>query len=123
MYNWRRSKKFKSIRRSGTNLGIQNSDLVLAIGSRISGRLFGGNKKSFLRGAKTYLVDIDSGLLQKKFQEVPFDVNIHSDAKIFLGILSDMLKGEQIPRFTDWNSKVREWKDRFDPVLPEYFEE
>ena len=37
---------------AGRNFGIQNSDLLLAIGSRISGRITGGNINSFAREAK-----------------------------------------------------------------------
>jgi acetolactate synthase I/II/III large subunit len=107
----------------GRNIGIQNADLVLAIGSRISGRLFGGNKQSFLRGAKTYCVDIDPTILQKNFQEVPFDINVHSDAKVFLGTLLDKLQGANVPDFSDWTAKVKGWKDKYDPVLPEYLDE
>ena len=43
----------------GRNFGIQNSDLLIAIGSRISGRITGGNLKSFARAAKKYVVDVD----------------------------------------------------------------
>jgi acetolactate synthase-1/2/3 large subunit len=67
----------------GRNFGIQNSDLILAIGSRISGRIAGGNVKSFLRNAKKYVVDIDKYLLERKTQQVPFDENILCDARLF----------------------------------------
>ena len=40
---------------AGRNFGIQNSDLLLAIGSRISGRITGGNINSFARGVKNML--------------------------------------------------------------------
>ena len=69
---------------AGRNFGIQNSDLLLAIGSRISGRITGGNIHSFAREAKKIVVDVDPSLLQKKLQQVPFDMNILCDAKIFL---------------------------------------
>ena len=37
---------------AGRNFGIQNSDLLISIGSRISGRITGGNVKTFARAAK-----------------------------------------------------------------------
>ena len=46
------------------NFGIQNCDLLLSIGSRISGRITGGNPKTFVRAAKKYIVDVDKTLLQ-----------------------------------------------------------
>ena len=58
---------------AGRNFGIQNADLLISIGSRISGRITGGNVKTFAREAKKYMVDIDEGTLNKKFQQVPFD--------------------------------------------------
>ena len=47
---------------SGRNFGIQNSDLLLGIGTRISGRITGGNIHTFAREAKKYVVDIDPTL-------------------------------------------------------------
>lgn len=107
----------------GRNFGLQNSDLVLAIGSRISGRITGGNLSSFLREAKKYVVDVDDSLLQKKLQQVPFDVSIHSDAKLFIERLTKKIGNLSALDFSDWNKKVFAWKDKYDPVLPEYFKE
>jgi acetolactate synthase-1/2/3 large subunit len=105
----------------GRNFALQNSDLVLAVGSRISGRITGGNLKTFLRNARKYVVDVDEALLQKKFQQVPFDESIHCDAKLFLQRLLRKLDGVTIPNFSLWTSKAMEWRDKYDPVLPEYY--
>jgi len=110
---------------SGRNFGIQNSDLLLAIGSRISGRITGGNIASFARGAKKYLVDIDKALLQRKNQEVPFDINIYADAKIFIQTLIDKTRklGTVIDLHQSWTEKVITWKNTYDPVRSEYYDE
>ncbi len=105
----------------GRNFGIQNSDLLLAVGSRISGRITGGDVKSFARGAKKYLVDVDEGLLQKKFQQVPFDEIIYSDAKLFLNLLSKALDKFKLPDFSSWMTRVAEWRNKYDPVRPEFY--
>ena len=76
---------------AGRNFGIQNSDLLISIGSRISGRITGGNVKTFARAAKKYMIDIDPGLLKKEFQQVPFDENINCDAKNFIKIFKNFL--------------------------------
>lgn len=107
----------------GRNFGVQNSDLVLAVGSRISGRLFGNRGKDFLRGAKKYLVDIDEPLTRKELQEVPFDVSIHCAAKPFLELLIKKASQEKMPDFSSWMARVKEWREKYDPVLPEYYEE
>lgn len=107
----------------GRNFGLQNSDLVLAVGSRISGRITGGNLKTFLRGARKYVVDVDKTLLQKKLQQVPFDINIYSDAKLFLERLNVKLNSLTIPNFSAWTKKVMDWKEKYDPVRPEFYKE
>jgi acetolactate synthase-1/2/3 large subunit len=106
----------------GRNFGLQNSDLVLAIGSRISGRLYGSQTKAFLRGAKKYMVDIDSVNLQQRFQEVPFDENIYCDARVFIEELKNKLERAPKKDFSDWTRKVMDWRDKYDPVKHEFFE-
>jgi acetolactate synthase-1/2/3 large subunit len=110
---------------AGRNFGIQNSDLLLAVGSRISGRITGGNVSSFARAAKKYVVDVDPPMLQPKLQEVPFDVNILCDAKLFLERFLQKLKavGKTVPEFTAWTNRVMEWKTKYDTVLPEFYDE
>ncbi len=110
---------------AGRNFGIQNSDVLLAVGSRISGRITGGNIHSFARESKKYVVDVDEALLQRRLQQVPFDVNIHCDAKLFFNRLIQKLKTLKtpLPDFSSWTTKVMEWKKKYDPVKKEFFEE
>jgi acetolactate synthase-1/2/3 large subunit len=111
---------------AGRNFGIQNSDLLLAIGSRISGRITGGNIHSFARAAKKYVVDVDPALLQRHLQQVPFDVNILSDAKIFVEALlikaRALRKANELPRHESWLAQVLEWRRQYDPVRPEFYQ-
>lgn len=112
---------------AGRNFGIQNSDLLLAIGSRISGRITGGNVSSFVRAAKKYVVDVDEALLQRRWQQVPFDENILCDAKLFTRRLLEKVRlakaKRPLPNFSAWTNKVMEWKVKYDPVKREFFEE
>ena len=106
----------------GRNFGIQNTDLLLAIGSRIPGRITGGNVHSFARGAKKYMVDVDEAGLQPKLQQVPFDVNIYSDAKVFIQMLIGELKAhKELPDFSGWVEQVMTWKEKSDPVTEDMF--
>ena len=108
---------------AGRNFGIQNSDLLLAIGSRISGRITGGNIHTFAREAKKYMVDVDKAGLQPKLQQVPFDVNIYSDAKMFIQMLIGELKVHpDLPDFSSWVDKVMDWKIKYDPVVDSMYE-
>ena len=106
---------------AGRNFGIQNSDLLLAIGSRISGRITGGNIHTFAREAKKYMVDVDKAGLQKKLQQVPFDECIYSDAKLFIGLLMEKLKTADLPNFDWWVDRVMGWKKKYDPVTDDMF--
>jgi len=107
----------------GRNFGIQNSDLLLAVGSRISGRITGGNLKTFARAAKKYVVDVDPVLLQEKLQQVPFDISIRCDAKLFMERLILKLENRPLPNMSSWTKQVLDWKDKYDPVLPEFFKQ
>ena len=106
---------------AGRNFGIQNSDLLLAIGSRISGRITGGNIHTFAREAKKYMVDVDKAGLQKKLQQVPFEECIYSDAKLFIKLLIERLKSEDLPNFSEWVEQVMVWKVKYDPVTEDMF--
>ena len=108
---------------AGRNFGIQNCDLLLAIGSRISGRITGGEPSTFARGAKKYIVDVDEALLQRKFQQVPFDVNIGCDAWLFCATLLHELEDKKTPDFSEWTRTVIQWRDKYDPVRPEFFQQ
>ena len=105
----------------GRNFGVQNADLLLAIGSRISGRITGGNVHSFAREAKKYMVDVEPAALQKKLQQVPFDVCILSDARLFIKLALERL--EEVPDFSGWMAKCLEWREKYDPVTADMFED
>ena len=106
----------------GRNFGIQNSDLIFAIGCRISGRITGGNISSFARAAKKYTVDVDPFLLERKYQEVPLDINIKSDLKTFFEIfLAELNNGENILEFKEsWYNQVVEWKTKYAITTPHF---
>lgn len=107
----------------GRNFAIQNSDLLLSIGCRISGRITGGYIESFARAAKKFLVDVDKANLNPKLQEVKGDVNIYCDAKEFIKMLISELDKHQLPDRTWWLDKTLEWREKYVPCLPEYYEE
>lgn len=116
----------------GRNYGIQNSDLLLSIGSRLSLRLLGGGIRYFARGAKKYAVEIDPYSMPSLEETVrvveggnafPIDVKIHSDAKFFLQKLLYKTQGYNVPDFSEWNKWVFERRDKYVPAGKEVFEE
>ena len=107
----------------GRNLGIQNSDLLFAIGSRVSGRITGGNVDTFAREAKKYIVDVDSIMLQPHLQQVPFDVNMLADLKVFMPLIIQEAKKRKLTYNDQWQSKCQEWKTKYDTTLPWMFKD
>lgn len=110
----------------GRNFAIQNCDLLVAIGTRISGRITGGNPSSFARGAKKYLINIDKSSLQLKFQEVIFDVNLYCDSYEFLSRFNSLSLANNYlwekNDFSNWVNYVCYCRDKYDPVK-EYLSE
>jgi len=109
---------------AGRNFGIQNSDLLLAIGSRISGRITGGEPHLFARGAKKFMVDVDAAAMQRKLQQLPFDECIFSDAKLFIKLMIERIEScvTPIPDYSSWLNKVAVWKVKYDPVTEDMYE-
>ena len=68
------------------NFAIQNSDLVLSIGSRLSIRQVGYNYQTWAREAYVIVNDIDEEELKKP--SVHVDMRVHGDAKELLAQLN-----------------------------------
>lgn len=64
------------------NFAVQNSDLVVAIGTRISIRQVGYGYDTWAREAKVIMVDIDKSEMMKHTLHV--DKAVWADAKDFL---------------------------------------
>lgn len=83
------------------NFAIQNSDLVLSVGSRLSIRQVGYNYQTWAREAYVIVNDIDEEELKKP--SVHSDMRIHADAKDLLERLDEVLddilaeEGEALP--------------------------
>jgi len=107
----------------GRNIGIQNADLLFGIGTRISGRITGGNVNSFMREAKKYVVDIDKNLLERNYQQVKIDVNIYSDLNNFFSIFNEILKKNKIKiskERKEWVKKIKFWKNEYNSFKTSY---
>ena len=75
------------------NFAVQNSDLVLSIGSRLSIRQVGFNYKAWAREAYTIVNDIDAEELKK--QTVHVSLPVHADCKDLINTLLEILKNEK----------------------------
>ena len=65
------------------NFTIQNSDLIICLGLRLSSQIVGGNIKNFAPNAKKILIEIDKNEFTS--QRLPkIDIKINADIKVFL---------------------------------------
>lgn len=101
------------------NFAMQNSDLILAIGTSLHVSVIGYDYQQFARAAEKVVVDIDLNSHLKK--TIDIDRLINSDAKLFLNKLVEVLnKNENSLSFSEWLKKCVEWKERYPVCLPEY---
>jgi len=100
------------------NFAMQNSDLILSIGSRLSVSVVGHEYSLFAREAKIIVVDIDVDEHKKK--TIKIDKFINADAKIFLQKLLQATKNRKLGNFIAWLNKCNYWKRKYPVCLLEY---
>ena len=103
------------------NWAIQNADLILAVGTRISIRQVGYNWKTWARAAKVVMVDIDPAEMKKHTLHV--DLPIWADAKDFLEKLDVAAGVGPVFQGRDWLDTCRRWKRKYPVVQPRQWEE
>ena len=103
------------------NFAVQNSDLVLAVGNRLSIRQVGYNYKTWAREAKVIMVDADAEELKKPTLHV--DMPIHADALDFLESLDAQLAGSDYSgeRFNEWIDICEAWKKKYPVITEQHF--
>ena len=101
----------------GRNFGIQNTDLLLILGCRISGRITGGSPHTFARAAKRYWVDPDYSLMHE--HEVKPHRSHEGTAEDFIGRCSSGRYAEWHLDFSIWLRQCVEWVSAYDPVTPQ----
>lgn len=112
------------------NLAVQNSDLLLSVGSRLSIRQVGYNYKTWAREAYTIVNDIDLEELKKPTIHV--DMPVHADARDLLLMMEKALDEEPaFPVYSGgrglkgltWQETCQLWKKKYPVVLPKHYEE
>ena len=112
------------------NWAIQNADLILAVGTRISIRQVGYNWKTWARAAEVIMVDIDQAELKKPTLHV--DMPVHADVKDLLTVMDEVLseegKADGAASMTqeykeaqaEWLRICQGWKHDYPVVLPKH---
>lgn len=100
------------------NLSMQNADLIISIGSRLSVSTIGHEYNLFAREALKIVVDIDPN--EHKKETIKIDKFINSDAKEFINKIIEKSGYANQKMFDSWLEKCNEWKIKYPVCLPEY---
>ena len=103
------------------NWAVQNCDLLLSIGSRLSIRQVGYNYQSWARAAYTIVEDVDQEELKKP--DLHIDYPVWADARDLLEALDRALPGEAMSAGREWNARCRSWRKEFPVVRREHYEQ
>ncbi len=102
------------------NWAVQNADLLLAVGTRLSIRQVGYNWKTWAREAKVIQVDVDPAEMKKPTLHV--DQAIWADARDFLLRLDQALEAP-VSAPEEWLNTCARWKRDYPVVQPAQWEE
>lgn len=95
------------------NFAIQQADLLIVLGSRLSIPVTGYNTKDFSPNSKKIMVDLDENEIFK--HTLTIDYPYIGDVKDFISDIKSVVKNTPNQL---WNSTVKLWKERF-PVFEE----
>lgn len=102
------------------NFAIQNSDLILSLGSRLSIRQVGYNFESWAREAFVIDVDIDESELKKPTIHV--DLPICCDVKTVIEKLNSKLKNMLIESKEEWVLQCLKWKRNYPVTQKKHYD-
>lgn len=102
------------------NFAVQNSDLILSLGSRLSIRQVGYNWKTWAREAYKIVVDIDKEELKKP--TISVDMPVWADVKDILEKLDSSIN-DKVFLGNEWIEQCQKWKETYPVVLPKHYEE
>ncbi|MFR4168743.1 MAG: thiamine pyrophosphate-binding protein [[Clostridium] symbiosum] len=115
------------------NFAIQNSDLLLSLGSRLSFRQIGYRFDTWARAAYVIVNDIDAEELKKPTLHV--DMPVHADVKELLMVMEEILDAEGTPEGAapadeafqkaqaEWVQTCQGWKRDYPVVLERHLED
>ena len=122
MWNSKRNYVVGSFGTHGTRAGnfiVQNSDLLISVGARLSTRETGSPLSSFARDAKFVVVDIDEYEIKKfnKFGK-KVDISFNMDSRLFCqALISKINKNIKKKYYKNWFNYIKNLKIKY-PVVP-----
>lgn len=100
------------------NLALQNSDLLIVIGSSLPVAEIGYEYDQFARAAKKVVIDIDATAHKKR--TITIDLLCECDANAFITTLSSQMEERQMTFSRSWLDRCISWRTRYPVSLPEY---
>lgn len=100
------------------NIAIQNADVIISVGCRLSSAMVGYNPQSFGKHAYIFVVDIDKKELNKP--GIKIDYKIEGDCKDFLDSMLEKSNHAKLPSYEEWVELCNQWKKNYPVVQPEY---
>src|SRR6266568_962165 len=100
------------------NIAIQNADLVISIGSRLSIPVIGYEYAKFAPLAKKIVIDIDP--VEHKKDTITIDLLITTDAKYFIDKITALSKNISFAFKNTWLKTCKNLKNTYPTTLPEY---
>lgn len=100
------------------NFAVQNADLLLILGSRLSIPNIGYRYDLFSPNSIKIMVDIDINELKKPTLKIKYPVK--EDVKIFISTLLDKFAGINLPSWRDWIDKTQLWKTNYPVFQQDY---
>lgn len=104
----------------GGNFAVQNSDVLLVLGSRLNIRQTGYAWKSFARAAYKIWVDVDAAELNRP--TIKPDMPIHADLKNFFKEMQNQLSDWDSKRHAQWLAWCKERNQKYPAILPKHRE-
>ena len=103
------------------NFAAQNSDLVIAIGTRLSQMITGGKQILFAPKAKKIMVDFDPEELSKFGGDAfKLDLAVQCEVSRFFKIFKWLGGGPLQDSFQPWRARIQKWIAKYPICLPEY---
>ncbi len=104
------------------NLTVQNADLLICLGTRLSYQLTGADRKTFSPKAKKIIVEIDEEELFKENGIIP-DVAVLACVKDFLNTVCRSEIKVNKNKFSGWEKWIKETRAKFPICQPHYYDE
>jgi acetolactate synthase-1/2/3 large subunit len=100
------------------NFAVQNADLLLVLGSRLSIPNVGYQSHLFSPNSIKIMVDIDENELNKPTIKIDYPIN--EDLNNFFIDILPLLQNKSIPNWDEWINKTQSWKSKYPVFQPEY---